>query len=41
MHAALAYQALGIKTQKDNLFNPENREGAHNERTPRPAAIGV
>ncbi len=41
LHSALAYQSLGIKTQKDNLFNPESRTTSHDDKRPRPEAIGV
>ncbi len=35
MHFQSAYQLLGVKSQKDTLFNPSLREGRHNERAPR------
>lgn len=41
LHAAQAYQSLGIKTQKDNLFNPESRTTAHDDKRARPESIGV
>ena len=41
LHAQLAYQSLGVKTQKDNLFNPQIRTGEHEDNRPRPEATGV